>query len=65
MSDFLLRPIVWRLVCYPLLAAETVAQFVFHQQDIVTVLAGVLLSVCAIRWALYSAAERTAGGGER
>jgi hypothetical protein len=63
----LLNPLIFRLIWIPLLLAESIAQFVFHRQDIVTVLAAVLLSVIAIRWALISAARtayRKAGGGQ-
>lgn len=66
----LLNPLIFRLIWIPLLLAESVAQFAFHRQDIVTVLAAVLLSVLAIRWALVSAAEsaereQAPGGGQR
>lgn len=58
----LLNPLIFRLIWIPLLLAESVAQFVFHRQDIVNVLAAVLLAVLAIRWALVSASRRAGGG---
>ncbi|MER7939164.1 hypothetical protein [Streptomyces sp. NPDC094458] len=49
---FLLDPRVFRLIWVPLITAECVAQFVFHRQDVTTVLAAVLLAVIVTRWAL-------------
>lgn len=54
---FLLNPVIFRMIWIPLLTAEAVAQFVFHRQDVVTVIAGVLASVIVIRWAVGSVWE--------
>ncbi|WP_424921088.1 hypothetical protein [Streptomyces sp. wa13] len=48
---------IFRMIWIPLLTAEAVAQFVFHRQDLVTVLAAVLLAVIVTRWAVGSVYE--------
>ncbi|MFI6125468.1 hypothetical protein ACIBCU_38165 [Streptomyces sp. NPDC051064] len=59
----LLTPWLFRAIWIPLLTVEAVAQFVFHRQDIVNVVAAVLLAVIAIRYALIHSAD--AAGGEQ
>jgi hypothetical protein len=54
---FLLDPRAFRLIWVPLLTAECFAQFVFHRQDVTTVIAAVLLAVIATRWALGTVYE--------
>ncbi|MFJ6239796.1 hypothetical protein ACIQH0_37715 [Streptomyces griseus] len=54
---FLLNPGIFRMIWIPLFIAECVAQFVLHRQDVVAVIAGVLVSVITVRWALGSVYE--------